>query len=131
MTAPVPDDHQQWPGGARARGTGPDLRGTATLPGALDAPGRAKMSAAVQRIAGNTRLSRMASVAAVQRQTPPTSPGGGGGPAPAGRVVYVDANVVIQVNRGNQPVANALRQIRAAGPDLRISPQQPAALVTQ
>lgn len=65
----------------------------------------------------------------LQRQTDPSAPevGSGasaGGAAPAARVVYIDANIIIQINRGNQRVAEALRQMRAAGTEIRISPFQ-------
>ncbi len=66
---------------------------------------------------------------AIHRQTNPPPTGGGGGGTPAARVVYIDANVVIQINRGNQPVADALRQMRASGVDVRISPFQRDELV--
>jgi Domain of unknown function (DUF4157) len=65
--------------------------------------------------------------AAIQRQTNnPATGGGGGGVAgtPAPRVVYIDANVVDQINRGNQPAAQALQQMRASGTVVRIAPFQ-------
>jgi len=60
---------------------------------------------------------------------PPPPPGGGGAPPASGRVVYIDANVIIQINRGNTNVANALRAMRAAGVDVRIAPYQYGELV--
>jgi len=68
---------------------------------------------------------------AIQRQPDSSTPGGGGTAAPPTRVVYIDANVIIQINRGNQAVAQALLQLRASGADVRISPFQYRELVTQ
>jgi hypothetical protein len=52
-------------------------------------------------------------------------PGAGGG-APSGgppsrRIIYIDANVFDQINRGNQAAAQSLNQLRASGADLRVS----------
>jgi hypothetical protein len=52
------------------------------------------------------------------------STGGGGGAAPPARVVYIDANIIIQINQGSRPVAEALRQMRASGIEVRIAPYQ-------
>jgi hypothetical protein len=65
---------------------------------------------------------------ALHRQ--PTPPGGAGGAAPPARVVYIDSNIIIQINRGNQDVANALLRMRSAGVEIRIAPFQHGELVT-
>jgi hypothetical protein len=63
----------------------------------------------------------------VFRQTQPPPPAGGG--APPARVVYLDANIIIQINRGNQPVAQSLRTMRASGVEVLIPPYQYGELV--
>jgi Domain of unknown function (DUF4157) len=63
----------------------------------------------------------------VFRQTPPAPAGGAG--APPSRVVYIDANIIIQANRGNQPVAEALRAMQRSGVEVRIPPFQYGELV--
>jgi hypothetical protein len=60
----------------------------------------------------------------VQRQNNPQPPQTGGGAGSPARVVYIDSNIIIQVNRGNQSVANALLQMRRSGTEIRISPFQ-------
>jgi hypothetical protein len=67
----------------------------------------------------------------VVNRHPAPPPSGGGGAAPQARVVYIDANVVDQINRGNEGAANGLRQMRASGVDVRIAPFQYNELVTR
>lgn len=64
----------------------------------------------------------------IQRQTggtPPPVP-----PTPP-RIVYIDANVIDQINRGNAAAAKALQQLRNSGADIRISQQAYNELVVQ
>jgi len=58
-------------------------------------------------------------VGILNRQTtpPPTDP-----TSPVSRrIVYIDASVFDQINRGNQAAANALRNMRSSGVDIRIT----------
>lgn len=62
----------------------------------------------------------------VHRTPPPGSPP----PAGPARIVYIDANVLDQINRGNVAAANQLKQLLASGVEVRIGQQAYNEMVT-
>lgn len=69
--------------------------------------------------ASDESRAKIAPVRYLYRKSPTGGPGGG--LLPLRRIVYIDANVIDQINRGNQAAAAALQQLRTSGADLRLS----------